>query len=148
MTLRKSTRYALHAAVELARAGAGGQVTVTRVAERYAIPATVLAKVFQQLARAGIVVGSRGAGGGYALARQPSEVTALDVIDIFEPPGPRGRCLLAGDGAGPCAVHGACRLRWLFDEVDDRARSTLASATLVTLAGTHSRRAPSPRPEP
>ena len=61
--LNKTTRYALYAAMEMARSAAPAQVTAARVAERYSLPATVTAKVLQQLVRAGIAVGTRGLGG-------------------------------------------------------------------------------------
>jgi Rrf2 family iron-sulfur cluster assembly transcriptional regulator len=70
VNLQKSTRYALYAAMEMARSGEGAQVTAAEVAERYAVPGTVLAKIFQQLARGGLAVSTRGTGGGYQLARE------------------------------------------------------------------------------
>lgn len=135
MTSKKSTRYALYAAMEMARAGAEDPVTVTRVAERYAIPAAVLAKIFQQLVRRGIATGTRGVGGGYRLTRSASRVTVLDVIEAFETPRPPEQCLLATADEAPCREHVACRLRKLFDEVDETARCTYASVTLDTLVG-------------
>ena len=140
MNLNKSTRYALYAAMEMAAAagtapgGNGRTVTVSEVATRYRIPEGALAKVFQQLVRAGVAVGTRGAGGGYRLARSPSELTVLDVVRVFEPPRTLGRCLL-GDGSGDCDVYAACRLRRLFDEVEGLARNTFASVSLETLVG-------------
>ena len=138
MTFKKSTRYALYAALEMARAGAGRQVTASRVAQRYSIPVAVLAKVFQQLVRAEIAVGTRGTRGGYSLARQPSEFTVLDVIEAFEPPRRADQCLLAADMEELCDDHGLCRLRNLFDEVEQLSRCTYASVTLETLAGNRS----------
>ena len=134
MQLNKSTRYALYAAVELARCEAPEQVTVAQVAERFSIPAAVLAKVFQQLVRAGIAVGTRGSGGGYRLARAASRVTMADVIGAFEPARAHGGCLLSDGADRPCpAEHDDCRLRKTLDEVDEMAWSTFASITLETL---------------
>ena len=134
MKLNKSTRYALYAAMELARCDDAEPVTVSRVAERFSIPAAVLAKVLQQLVRAGIAVGTRGSGGGYRLARPPSRVTMADVIEAFEPARARGGCLLGEAGDRPCTiVEDDCRLRAMLDEVDEMARSTFASITLETL---------------
>lgn len=132
MNLNKSTRYALYAAMEMAQAGADRAVTVAEVAARYRIPEGALAKVFQQLVRAGIAIGTRGIGGGYRLARQASELTVLDLLNAFEPPRAPGHCLLA-DRSEECGMSPACRIRRLFDEVDDLARHTFASITLATL---------------
>lgn len=135
MTFKKSTRYALYAAMEMARSGSEIPVTVTRVAERYEISTSVLAKIFQQLVRGGIAVSTRGVRGGYGLARPASEVTVLDVIEAFESPHTSGRCLLADESEHDCAEFTLCRLRNLLDEVDEMARCTYASVTLETLVG-------------
>lgn len=132
MKPNKSTRYALYAAMEMA-AAAEDQVTAAQVADKYRIPATVLAKVFQQLVRAGLAVGTRGTGGGYQLSRPASELTMLDVIQVFEPPRTPGDCLLAENGEAACAAPEECRLRSIFDEVDEMVRCTFASITLETL---------------
>lgn len=132
VSLHKSTRYALYAALELARAAPGDPVSVSSVAGRYRIPEGPLAKVLQQLVRAGLAAGTRGVGGGYRLTRPPSEVTVLDVMAAFEPPREPGACLL-DDAGGDCRGLGTCRLRRLFDEVDELARATYASTTLETL---------------
>ena len=133
MNFQKSTRYALYAAMELARENGGDQVTVAQVAGRYTIPGAVLAKVFQHLVRAGVAVGTRGTGGGYRLARKAGEVTLLEVIDAFEPSGTPGGCLLADTSDDRCDLFPDCELREVIDEVDELVRCTFASITLETL---------------
>jgi Rrf2 family protein len=109
-------------------------VTVSAVAARYRIPESALAKVFQQLVRSGLAVGTRGVGGGYRLARPATTITVLDVLEVFERRRPEGRCLLAEGAGAACIRSPDCRLRRLFDEVDELARCTYASVTLETLA--------------
>lgn len=134
MKYSKSTRYALYAAMEM---GMGkGPVTVGNLAKHYRIPEGALAKVMQDLVRAGIARGVRGVGGGYLLARPPREITVLDVIAVFDPPRRSGHCLLADSAEPDCADLPDCRLRRLFDEVDDMARNTFASVNLETLVRT------------
>ncbi len=145
MTLNKSTRYALYAALEMALAG-DEPVTVASVAAQHRIPATALAKVFQQLVRSGMAIGTRGIGGGYRLAKPRSTITVLDVISAFEPPRPDGQCLLAERGETRCLKPIACGLRLLFDEVDQSVRSTFASVTLDTLARRPPGTSPGTRP--
>ena len=126
------TRYALYAAMEMASAG-DSLVTVTDIAKRYDISEAALAKVFQQLVRAGLAIGTRGAGGGYRLVRRPAELTVLEVIEAFEPPRQDGSCLLGKAPDRDCSDQPDCRLRQLFDEVDEVARATFASVSLETL---------------
>jgi Rrf2 family protein len=140
VNLNKSTHYALHAALELARAG-GRPVTAARVAARHGIPENALAKVLQQLVRAGLARGSRGVGGGYRLARPAGEVTVQEIIDLFEAAPAPAACRLQADAragsrtACPVEEDAACRLRGLFQEVDETVRATFASVSLATLAG-------------
>lgn len=132
MTLSKFSRYALYATLEMARAG-DETVTVAQVAEPHGIPPTALAKVFQQLVRAGIAVGTRGIGGGYRLARPRADITVLDVVSVFAPLGSTGGDLLHAHGRARAATPEAGPLQRLFDEVDEVTRATLASVTLETL---------------
>lgn len=135
MNLNKSTRYALHAALEMTLAKEQ-PVTAGQVAERYDIPENVVAKVLQQLARAGIARGVRGVGGGYRLARLPNEVAIQDIIDIFEPTQPPDTCMLRDIPNATCHGEGEprCRLMDLFQEVDETVRATFSSVSLATLA--------------
>ncbi len=132
MTITRSTRYALYAAAEMAMAG-DGPVTVTEVARRYRIPGGALAKVFQQLVRSGVAVGTRGIGGGYRLARPASKITVLDVMRVFERPRTPGTCVLHDRPGQECPEASACNLHWLFEEVDELVRCTYESVTLETL---------------
>ncbi|MCA9001675.1 MAG: Rrf2 family transcriptional regulator, partial [Planctomycetes bacterium] len=120
MHYNKSTRYALHAALEMALAE-GRPVTSNQVAERYQIPDNVVAKVLQQLTRSGLATGVRGVGGGYLLAREPGDVTVQDIIDIFEPVPSPDTCMLRGISGQKCpgTTLPACRLMELFEEVDE-----------------------------
>lgn len=136
MNLNKSTRYALHAALEMASAGEQ-PVTASQIAVRYEIPENVVAKALQQLARSGIARGVRGVGGGYRLARDSGEISVQDIIDIFEPTPPPDTCMLREIPGASCPGEGLpqCRLQDLFQEVDETVRATFGSVSLTTLAG-------------
>jgi Rrf2 family iron-sulfur cluster assembly transcriptional regulator len=133
VTYSKSTRYALYAALEMARSS--DPVAVGAVAAKYGIPQGVLAKVLQQLVRAGIARGVRGVGGGYLLAKPASDITVLDVIAVHDPIRPEGHCLLQDASDRECEDPPACRIRRLFDEVSELVSCTFASVSLETLAG-------------
>jgi Rrf2 family iron-sulfur cluster assembly transcriptional regulator len=135
LNLNKSTRYAIHAALEMTIAEEK-PVTVGQVGVRYDIPENVVAKVLQQLARAGIVRGARGVGGGYRLARSATDVSVQDIIDIFEPAPPPDTCMLREVHHEACPGGGVprCRVMDLFQEVDETVRATFSSVSLATLA--------------
>ncbi len=134
MNLNKSTRYAMHAAMELASAG-GQPVTAAQIAERYEIPENVVAKVLQQLARVGVVRGVRGIGGGYLLARPAGEVSLQQIIDIFEPKPDPDTCMLRERSGAVCPARegGTCRLRRIFQTVGETTREAFSSVDLATL---------------
>jgi Rrf2 family protein len=105
----------------------GEAVSVSSVSARNGIPETALAKIVQQLVRAGIAEGTRGVGGGYRLTRPPSRVSLLEVIQVFEPAESRIQREVRESWA-------LGRLRPLLLEVDQLVRSTFESITLETLA--------------
>lgn len=81
--------YALSALAELGRSGAGGPVPIAELARRRDIPVQFLEQLFASLRRAGVLRSQRGVKGGYAFAREPGEVTVLEVIELLD--GPLGR---------------------------------------------------------
>lgn len=133
MKWNKSTRLALYAAVELAQAQ-GELVTVGSVAQKYKVSTHHLAKVFQQLARSGIAQAVLGVGGGYRLARSPKEITLLDVVEVLEGKQRLDRCMVL-DGGETCDRTAACRLKGVFDEIEQQAVFTLQSVRLSTFVG-------------
>lgn len=79
------TQYACLAAVELARHYQGGApVQIKSIAERLAIPSRFLVQILLQLKAAGWVTSTRGASGGYHLARQPNEISVWDIIQAVD----------------------------------------------------------------
>lgn len=132
MKWNKSTRFSLYAAMEMAHAG-DGLVTAAGVAAKYRVSTHHMAKVLQQMARAGLVTAVRGVGGGYRLAKSPKDIALLDIVEIFEGPVDLERCLLT-DSPDPCRMTQLCRLKRVFDEIEQQAFFTLKSIRLSTLA--------------
>jgi len=82
--ISQTAEYALRVVVFLA--AAKGTAVVTRdIAAGTRIPVGYLAKVLQQLGRAGIVGSQRGLHGGFILARDPQELTVYDVVQVVDP---------------------------------------------------------------
>jgi Rrf2 family protein len=82
--LSQTAEYALRAVVALG-SSRGGPMTTQQIASQTRVPAGYLSKVLQALARAGLVEGQRGSGGGFLLARPVQDVTVLDVINAVDP---------------------------------------------------------------
>jgi len=76
--------YGVICALHLARRASEGPVTGRDIAARERLPADYVEQILLRLRRAGIVTSTRGARGGYALARAAEEITVRDVIAASE----------------------------------------------------------------
>ena len=71
---------AVTAVVDIAVHSKGRPVSAKALAARQSLPPRHLEPVLQAFVRMGLLRGIRGPGGGYALARDPSEITAEDIL--------------------------------------------------------------------
>ena len=85
MIVSAKTEYACIAVLELAvRHGRGEPVRIREIADAHGIPSRFLVQILLQLKNAGLVASVRGAAGGYNLAREPEEITLLDVMAVVD----------------------------------------------------------------
>ena len=84
MKFSTKDRYALLLMVELASATSGEYLPLKAVSDNQGISVKYLEQIVVQLSRAGFVTSTRGAQGGYQLARHPSEYTVGDILRITE----------------------------------------------------------------
>jgi Rrf2 family transcriptional regulator, cysteine metabolism repressor len=108
-----------------------GSVNTKRIAEEFGIPAELLAKILQRLAKRGLVVSQNGPKGGYALGRRPSEITIGDVVRAIEGPVNIVSCLEDND----CPQAPRCNLRRPIQKVQAAISHVLDSMSLAELAG-------------
>ena len=101
MKVSAKTEYACIAVLELAAAhGTDEPVRIRTIAERHEVPARFLVQILLQLKGAGLVVSTRGASGGYQLARPPEEITLATVMEVIEGPSEGG----SSGNASPTSV--------------------------------------------
>ena len=84
MRITTWAEYGVICALHLARRSSEGPVTGRDIAARERLPADYVEQILLRLRRAGIVTSTRGARGGYALARGSDEITVRDVISASE----------------------------------------------------------------
>jgi Rrf2 family protein len=84
--ITRQADYAVRVLVYLSELPLDTRVTTGTISEAESIPLPFLAKVISGLVTAGLVVTSRGMGGGVALARAPEEITLLQVIQAVDGP--------------------------------------------------------------
>lgn len=89
LSITSKSPYALKALTELGRTGGDAPVPIGELARRREIPVQFLEQLFASLRRAGVLSSQRGVKGGYRFARDPSLVSALEVVELLD--GPLGR---------------------------------------------------------
>jgi Rrf2 family protein len=107
--------------------------SVRDIAERTGLPQPYLEQILLALKGAGLVRSKRGVGGGYVLARSPSDITLGDVVSAVEGP------IALGDFGEPhkdgaCDHEGQCVLLAVWHEVGSLMRRHLDSYTLADIA--------------
>ncbi len=108
------------------------QVTLLRdVARNVDVPESYLAKIFQDLNKAGLVRSYRGAKGGFSLARPASEITLLQVIEALQGPISLNRCL---DIREVCPRQEVCAVSPVLRRAQEQLLETLDAATFDVLA--------------
>ncbi len=116
MQITRQADYAVRAVLYLARLGSTERAATSTVAEEQRIPPSFLAKIISQLSIAGLLHTSRGAHGGVTLAREPKDITLLEVIEAIDGPIQLNECV--GEDA-ECAFDGDCPLRSVWCEAQE-----------------------------
>lgn len=84
MKLSTKGRYAMVALADLALAKSDDLVTLAEIAKRQDISLPYLEQLFVKLRRAKLVESVRGPGGGYRLARPPSEIRVSEIMEAVD----------------------------------------------------------------
>lgn len=132
LELGRRADYAIRATVDLARHhGDGSRRKGREIAEEMQIPATYVPQILAELVRVGIVDSVAGPGGGYVLAREPTEVSLLEVITAVEGRLGSEECVLRG---GPCRWDDACAVHVPWWRAQQALRDELARTSFQDIA--------------
>lgn len=125
MQITRQADYAVRAVLHLSRIGGNQRAATSAVAQEQNIPPSFLAKIISQLSIAGLLHTSRGARGGVTLAREPKEITLLEVVEAIDGPIQLNECV--GENS-TCSFDGECPLRPVWcdaqDELVNRLKNT------------------------
>lgn len=83
MRISSKARYATIALMDIASQENQSPVTLADISRRQDISVSYLEQIFARLRRGGVVVASRGPGGGYKLSRPAEDISLSDIADIF-----------------------------------------------------------------
>ncbi len=120
--------------VDLARHWQQGSISVHAVAQREDLPEAYLEQLVAVLRKAGLVNGKRGAGGGYMLARDPSAITAGDIVRALEGPIEPQICTAEGEPVVNCICERDCGTRAVWVKLQSTIAQALDAMTLADLA--------------
>lgn len=130
MRLSARCRYAVMALTHLAReesAGCADPVSIADIAARQQLPLAYLEQLFAQLRRAGLVESTRGATGGYRLARGAAGTRVADILAAVDANLGVARCNLI-PAATPPDEH--CPTRALWEALGEHISGFLCAVTL------------------
>ena len=135
--MKVSTRgeYGMRAMVSLAREFGNGPLALSGIAQDSAVPAAYLEQLLGTLRRSGLVVSTRGAHGGYALARAPRDILIGEIYRVLEGPVAPMECVSEVEPEEQCPLIDGCATRVVWLKVRDSIVEALDSTTLADLLG-------------
>jgi len=113
LELSRKSDYALRAVIYLARLFPSRYGRVSEIARARDIPQAFLAQILPLLANRGVVKSQQGAHGGYTLARGPSKISFLDVIEAVEGPLRLNKCIDAEHD--DCSMLDNCEMQSVWN---------------------------------
>lgn len=129
MNISAKTEYACIAVLELTlHQSSPDPVRIGDIAEAHGIPSRFLVQILLQLKGAGIVTSTRGASGGYRLARDPADLSLEEVMAVID-----GRCGTMSTNASKETPVSSALLR-VWNEVAESERQQLADINFNDLA--------------
>jgi len=105
--LRRNTDYALRMMAALASQSNGKSVSARQLASEGDFSYDLGCKILQRLHKAGLVQSRMGPRGGFALSKDPSEISLMEIVKVLQGEIRLNRCLLGGDG---CEFQPECKI--------------------------------------
>ncbi len=134
MHLLAQEEYGLRCLVQVARHPGPAPVTISEIARAEGLSPEYAAKLMRPLRNGGLVTSTRGAGGGYLLARDPEQITTWQVLEALGGSFfPKSFCDTHGGQLRDCVHTPDCSIRALWSRVEGAVRGVLERVTLADL---------------
>ena len=135
MKVSKATAYSLHALMYMVRHITQLPATTNTIAKAEGVPRGYLSKIFQKLTKAGIVRSVKGKKKGYVFAKQPEEVSLLELFELIEGESLFDDCLLRHCECGGTAENCCIFAKWI--SATKKIKQLLSETSLVAAAWNH-----------
>jgi Rrf2 family protein len=131
MQITRQADYAVRAVYHLTKLGPDSRAATSQIADEQHIPPSFLAKIISQLSVAGLLHTSRGARGGVSLARDPEEISLLDVVEAIDGPILLNECVADGSD---CNFTEDCPMRPIWCEAQQHLVDRLQNTSFAEVA--------------
>ena len=137
MKLSEGVEWTVHCCALLASLPPGLALPTNKLAVFFDVPTHYLAKHMQLMSKAGIVKTKKGPGGGYSLAKLPSEITLLAMVEAIDGRSSSFRCTeirrRGPSGVQACAYKTPCGIARTMHAADKAWRAKLQETTLADI---------------
>lgn len=130
MQITRQADYAVRAVLHLAKMGGTERSATSAIAREQNIPPSFLAKIISQLSIAGLLHTSRGARGGVTLARDPKDITLLEVVEAIDGPIQLNECV---GNSGACMFDKACPIKPVWCDAQEELVRRLKATNFADL---------------
>src|SRR5512139_3843314 len=130
MQITRQADYAVRAVLHLAKVGNTERSATSTIAKEQNIPPSFLAKIISQLSIAGLLHTSRGARGGVTLARDPKDITLLEVVEAIDGPIQLNECV---GSESACTFDDDCPIRSVWCEAQEELVTRLKKTDFAQL---------------
>lgn len=128
--VRRNTDYAARLIVHLAKHFGNGPISTRDAAAQEQVPYQLACKLMQKLNNAKLVKSCMGPKGGFVLAKEPSQISLLEVVEIIQGPISMNRCVLSEN---VCSRMTVCTVRDKLTDIQKSMTRDLATITLDEL---------------
>ena len=131
LSLRRKGDYAVRAMISVGRHHGTGLRQARQISTEMHIPYKTLTLILAGLVAERLLIAVHGPKGGYRLAREPEEITLLDIVEAAEGPATFDHCVLRD---GPCDWEETCPVHDTWARTQDALIRELAATTLAEIA--------------
>ena len=129
--ISRKTEYAIRGMIYLAKQPRDQFVMVKEITKATKTSPVFLAKIFQALSNANLVVSSRGAVGGFKLSRKPEHITLREILEATEGPITVNLCVVDNRS---CGFSKTCSAHTAWKRIRDSINGMLEDFTLKDIA--------------